>query len=250
MKTFRFKRLFLTDIPDKSLSMDPPHSPVFTDSTHREQMSDVQDKSLSTDQVRRPVLTDSTHGERMPEMSGMQFNAFKMVVSNWFDENRCLSMLKVLFRGMVDNVKLAEINNTIDLLNEVAVHGKMSAEDPSLLYDTIRITGHFALQKKIQETLPSFPDVKEGTISTSFIPHRQKLMKLGKTLTADNVTQIDGLYNTPRKMYTDSWSMITDLEDRLEISEGNMTVFMNSLILLKLPLALTALTEDTKRFCP
>ncbi|XP_033124957.1 uncharacterized protein LOC117123215, partial [Anneissia japonica] len=172
MNTSRFKVLFQEDIQDASLSKDLPH---------------------------RPMFTDSTHVERMPEMSGMQFNAFKMVVSNWYDENRCLSMLKVLFRGMMDNVKLAEINNTIDLLNELVVRGELSAEDPTLLYDTIRITGHFALQKKIQETLPSFPDVKEGTISTSFIPHRQKLMKLGKTLTADNVAQIDGLYNTPRK---------------------------------------------------
>ncbi|XP_033103197.1 uncharacterized protein LOC117105998 [Anneissia japonica] len=169
-----------------------------------------------------------------------------MVVSNWYDENRCLSMLKVLFREKVDNVKLAEINNTIDLLNELVVHGKLSAEDPTLLYDTIRITGHFALQKKIQETLPSFPDVKEGTISTSFTAHRQKLMKLGKTLTTVNVAQIDGLYNTPRKMYTDSWSMITNLEDRRKINEGNMTDFINSLSLLELPLALTALTEELK----
>ncbi|XP_033097340.1 uncharacterized protein LOC117101480 isoform X1 [Anneissia japonica] len=216
MNTSRFKVLFQEDIQDASLSKALPHRLI--------------------------------HGERMPEMSGMQFNAFKMVVSNWYDENRCLSMLKVLFRDTVDNVKLAEINKTIDLLNELVVHGKLSAEDPTLLYDTIRITGHFALQKKIQETLPSFQDVKEGTISTSFTPYRQKLMKLGKTLTTDNVAQIDGLYNTPRKMYTDSWSMITNLEDRRKISEGNMTDFINSLSLLKLPLALAALTEGITVF--
>ncbi|XP_033113016.1 NACHT, LRR and PYD domains-containing protein 12-like [Anneissia japonica] len=176
-------------------------------------------------------------------MTVMQFNVLKMIVSDWYNENRCLTMLKVLFRDTVDIGKLAEITDTIDLLNELVKLGKMSAKDLTLLYDTIRITGHFSLQIKIKETFPLFPDIEEGIISTSFTPHRQKLLKLGKKLTLENVTRIDKLYNTPRKMYTDSWSMIIDLEDRLEISEENMTTFIKSLKLLKLHLALQVLTE-------
>ncbi|XP_033111246.1 uncharacterized protein LOC117112287 [Anneissia japonica] len=180
----------------------------------------------------------------MKEMSERQFRVLKMVVSNWYTENKCLTMLKVLFRDMVDNMKLAVRTNTIDLINELVTQGKMSAKDPTLLYDTISITGHnIALQTKIKEKLPSFQDVEGGTVSTNFTAHRQKLMKLGKNLKQADVMAIDGLYNTPRKTYEDSWSMITDLEDRLEISEGNMDEFIESLKILELPLALKALTD-------
>ncbi|XP_033120763.1 uncharacterized protein LOC117119886 [Anneissia japonica] len=178
------------------------------------------------------------------EMSERDFSVLKTVVSKWYKENGCLTMLKVLFKDMVDNVKLAEITDTIDLMNELVIQGKMSAKDPTLLYDTIIITGHIALQTKIKEKLPSLPDVEGGTISTIFTDHRQKLMKLGKNLTQDHVTEIDGLCNIPRKTYKDSWSMITDLEDRLKISEENMKDFIESLKILELPLALKALTED------
>ncbi|XP_033098790.1 uncharacterized protein LOC117102575 [Anneissia japonica] len=158
-----------------------------------------------------------------------QFNVLKSVVSKWYDSNNCLTMLKVLFRDHVDNGKLSRIINTMDLLNELVKRDHLHVNNLALLCDTISITKHFVLQRKIQEILPSFPDVKEGTISEKFTIHRQKLMKCGMALTPRDVTEIDGLYNIPLKHYTDSWSMIADLENRLVIINGDMKDFIDIL---------------------
>ncbi|XP_033125618.1 uncharacterized protein LOC117123713 [Anneissia japonica] len=170
------------------------------------------------------------------------FSVLKAVVSSWYDGNRSLPMLKVLFRDKVEYGKLSTATDTMELLNNLFIHDYLSSQNLGLLCDTISATKHFALQWKVKEIIPSFPDVKEGNISVTFTPHRQRLMKFGMVLTPADVTQIDGLYNTPRKDYTDGWEMITDLEDRLIISEGRMKEFIYSLKIHNLSLAINALT--------
>ncbi|XP_033107948.1 uncharacterized protein LOC117109674 [Anneissia japonica] len=131
----------------------------------------------------------------------------------------------------------------MDLLIILLARGHLSSQNLGLLCDTISITNQFGLLRKIKQKLPSFPDVEEGTISKRFTSHRQMVMKFGKVLTPDNVTQIDQFYNTPPKKYKDGWSMINDLEDQQKISEENMKEFTDSLKILELSLALKALTE-------
>ncbi|XP_033100001.1 uncharacterized protein LOC117103541 [Anneissia japonica] len=131
----------------------------------------------------------------------------------------------------------------MDLLNILLARGHLSSQNLGLLCDTISITKQFGLLSKIKQKLPSFPDVEEGTISKTFTSHRQRLMKFGMILTPDNVTQIDQLYNTPPKKYTDGWCMINDLEDQQKISEKNMKEFTDSLKILELSVALNELTE-------
>ncbi|XP_033109478.1 uncharacterized protein LOC117110781 [Anneissia japonica] len=174
-------------------------------------------------------------------MTDVQFNTLKMDVSTWYDDRKCLTMLKLLFRDHVDKVTLSGISNTMRLLNDLVTHDHLHSENLAILYDTIIITKHFGLQRKIK--LPLFPDLKEGTILKEFTLHRQKLMKLGMNLTLNNVTQIDELLNTPCKEYTDVWSMIIDLEDRQIISEKNMKVFIDSLKILEIYPALNALQD-------
>ncbi|XP_033116326.1 uncharacterized protein LOC117116403 [Anneissia japonica] len=147
-------------------------------------------------------------------------------------------MLKVLFRDMVNFMTLSQANSMMDLLN--TLHGQL---DFGLICDTIRVTKQFGLQREIKRRLPSFPEVKEGSISKTFTSHRQKLMKFGTQLTRDNVRQLDALYNSPAKRYTDSWSMISDLEDREIINESNMEPFIDSLKHHKLTEACEVLTE-------
>ncbi|XP_033111699.1 uncharacterized protein LOC117112677 [Anneissia japonica] len=177
-------------------------------------------------------------------MTVRKFNALKTDVARCYDDNKCLSMLKVLFRDKVADQTLAEITCVMDLLNDLSARGHFGPDDLTLLHDTISITKHFALGKELKNKFPSFPDVKEGNISTKFELHRQKLMKLGMTLILADVTKIDGLYNEPLKRYPDSWSMIIDLEDNLEIVKGKMDDFIESLTTLNLRRALKALTED------
>ncbi|XP_033099494.1 uncharacterized protein LOC117103108, partial [Anneissia japonica] len=181
-----------------------------------------------------------------PALSDKEWRELKTVVSQWYDSNKSVPLLKVLFRDKMDKYELSPETYTMDLLNILFKRGHLSSQNLGLLCDTISITKQLGLLTKIKEKLPSFPDVEEGTISKTFTSHRQSLMKLGMVLTQANVTQIDQLYNTPPKNYTDGWSMINDLEDQQIIREGNMKEFTDSLKILQLSLALNALTEAQK----
>ncbi|XP_033108443.1 uncharacterized protein LOC117110010 isoform X2 [Anneissia japonica] len=208
-------------------------------------------KSVVTTRFKRLFSTAKMgHAASSPEhvviqgMTDAQFSALKMDVAVWYDNQKCLTMLKVLFRDHVVNERLSKIDKTVDLLNDLVKHGHLNSKNLTILHDTISTTEHFGLQHKIKVLLPSFADVKEGNISKQFSHHRQKLMKFGMNLTPDNVTKIDGLLNMPCKEYTDGWSMITDLEDRQIISEKNMKEFTDSLRSLEIHPALNALQDE------
>ncbi|XP_033123161.1 uncharacterized protein LOC117121883 [Anneissia japonica] len=160
------------------------------------------------------------------ELSAKEFKVLKAVFSQGYDSDDSLNMLKVLFRDKMDINELSLATNVMDLLNNLIKRNHLSLQNIGLLCDVISVTKHWYLPTKIKEKVPKFPDVMKGTISTEFTSHRQKLMNFGMSLSKADVTKIDGLYNEPyKKDYTDSWSMISDLEKRLIISEENMEEF-------------------------
>ncbi|XP_033109569.1 uncharacterized protein LOC117110847 [Anneissia japonica] len=195
--------------------------------------------------LHKPSVTDTAHQSSAMNkaLSDKEFQELKTIVSQWYDSNESVPLLKVLFRDKIDNCELSPATHTMDLLYILFKRGHLSSQNLGLLCDTISITKEFGLLSKIKQKLPSFPDVEEGTISKTFTSHRQRLIKFGMVLTPDNVTQIDQLYNTPPKKYTDGWSMINDLEDQQILSEKNMKKFTDSLKILNLSLALNELTE-------
>ncbi|XP_033099767.1 uncharacterized protein LOC117103339 [Anneissia japonica] len=154
-------------------------------------------------------------------------------------------MLKVLFRDHVTTGRLSEISSTMELLNHLVVLDHLNANKIAILHDTISITKHLGVQRKIKERLSSFSDVKEGTTLKHFTNHRQNVMKFGMKLTPDAVKKIGGFYN---KKYTDRWSMITDLENMNQIFDGDMKDFIELLKSLKLHRALNALLEGIPHF--
>ncbi|XP_033111698.1 uncharacterized protein LOC117112676 isoform X2 [Anneissia japonica] len=171
----------------------------------------------------------------------------KTDVSSWYDShNSSISMFKVLFRNKINNDELSEIKDTMELLNKLECSDNLNTADLTLLYNTIKITQHFGLIRRISKHIPanSLPDVKKMPIS-EFSEKRQKLMKFGNVLTKKGVRLINGLYNTPLQNYENSWSMIIDLEERDIISEGEtMKTFIENLEKLDLPLAVKALNEE------
>ncbi|XP_033126239.1 uncharacterized protein LOC117124199 [Anneissia japonica] len=211
--------------------------------------SSVMDTVYQSSATATPHQSSATHTSHRPACSDKEFIKLKTVVSKWYDRHKCLPMLKVLFRDVVDNHQLSPKSRTMDLLNILFARGHLSSQNLGLLCDTISITKQLGLLSEIKQKLPSFPDVEEGTISTKFTPHRQKLVKFGMVLTPADVKQIDGIYNTPCKEYTDGWSMISDLENRLIISEGNMKEFTDNMKFLNILLALNALTEGISSSC-
>ncbi|XP_033122336.1 uncharacterized protein LOC117121303 [Anneissia japonica] len=177
-------------------------------------------------------------------MDGVRFNVLKMVVARWYDENKYLSMLKVLYRDHVKLGKLTKLTNTMDLINDLVKSSYLSPSDLTILAETIALTKNYALQDIIKSTFLSFPDVNKGTISKTFTPYRQRLMEFGMALTPRDVTLINGIYNTPHKQYVDGWIMISDLEDQQIIKENHMDGFYKLLITNNLLHALKALQTD------
>ncbi|XP_071945485.1 uncharacterized protein [Antedon mediterranea] len=174
-------------------------------------------------------------------MDEITFNLIKLSVADYYDDNHCLVMLKVLFKDDIDHHELSNIADTMSLLNALYNKGVLRCNDLTFLYNTIRLTGHFALQDKIKATWTSFPNVREIAV-TEFTEHRQKLMRFGQQVIQTDVRRIDGLYNTPTKNYKNSWEMIHHLEDRNDIKE-DMTEFIARLKQLDLPKAVDALEK-------
>ncbi|XP_033113064.1 uncharacterized protein LOC117113730 [Anneissia japonica] len=131
----------------------------------------------------------------------------------------------------------------MDLLNWLIVSGHLyRSSDLSILYDTIKITKQFGLEREIKAIIPSCPTIR-GVIITTFTKRRQRITRLGMILTNEAIEMISDLYRLNNR-YVDSWSLIFELEQRMKISEENMEKFIEDLKELNLPLAVKVLTED------
>ncbi|XP_033096388.1 uncharacterized protein LOC117100706 [Anneissia japonica] len=168
-----------------------------------------------------------------------------MVLSKWYDDNKGLPMLKVLFRDVLGTSKLSTITHTMEIIDYLVEKRHLTPSNFNIISDIITLTRHYGLQELIRSIFPSFPEERKETFTQMFSPHRQRIMKFGMILTPSDVRLIDNLYNIPSMEYTDTWSMISDLEDRTIIND-RMGKFIRSLENLNLRLALNALTEGTK----
>ncbi|XP_033103792.1 probable ATP-dependent RNA helicase DDX58 isoform X1 [Anneissia japonica] len=163
------------------------------------------------------------------ELSDEVFRQLLMDVSKWLDDRKCISMMKVLYRDHLKNTtKLFSASEMIDLLNMLRDSDNLAPNDLKILYDTIKVTHFFALQRVIKDKVPSCPNIKEIRIST-FTTHRQKLINLGLKMSEEQVEVVNGLYNDTKKNYADNWGLISDLEQRNIISEDKMETFMEKL---------------------
>ncbi|XP_071958521.1 uncharacterized protein [Antedon mediterranea] len=189
------------------------------------------------------VAAHSTPGtSEAQKMSENDFQLLKTIVSKYYDSHGCLVMLKVLFADHVRNkAKLSTITSTMDLLNELVASGDVSHDDITMLYNTIKLTGHFGLQNDIRKQFKTFPNVRQIQI-TEFTEYRQKIMQFGMGMSEEERKTINGYYNNPVKDYTnDNWNMIYDFECRKIIKERKIQEFVD--ILKKLNLTCAAELE-------
>ncbi|XP_071958531.1 uncharacterized protein [Antedon mediterranea] len=178
------------------------------------------------------------------ELTDDDYKLFKTTVSAYYDDRPdCRIMLMVLFGDHVPTQNHKTRNSTIDWLNALEESDDLSSDDISIVYDTINLTEHYALQKKIKKEKLPFPEVRPIEI-TNFSNYRQKIMKFGKGITPNDVAKIDGYYNNPVKKYKSSWGMIYDLEFEKSIfKESNIDEFVAKLKQLKLPSSSAELLE-------
>ncbi|XP_033107526.1 uncharacterized protein LOC117109337 isoform X7 [Anneissia japonica] len=188
---------------------------------------------------------DNIHSNTMEveEMKEDEFRGLLSDVSKWYDEREgSINMLKVLYTDHVSRAELCKACKTRDLLELLVSSGDTDSTDMSLIYDTINATKQFGLEKELKKRIPSFPNVKEIKIS-KFKIHRQRLINLGKKLDKDDIEKISAHYITPVKKYTDSWSLIIDLEKQRIICADKMESFIKQLMEFELHLAVEALKE-------
>ncbi|XP_033105220.1 uncharacterized protein LOC117107620 [Anneissia japonica] len=126
--------------------------------------------------------------------------------STWYDKQRLVPMLKVVYKDHIETYSLESASKTMDLLKKLMAAGKLSQGNLTLLYDTIHVTETHGLLQKLKMQLPSY---RRETLNE----HRENLIRLGKKLTLSDVYIIKELYEETRyKEYKESWSLIVDLE--------------------------------------
>ncbi|XP_033095329.1 uncharacterized protein LOC117099920, partial [Anneissia japonica] len=87
-----------------------------------------------TNKIKRTKIIEQSS----PEISDDEYRRLLQDISEWFDGNRCISMLKVLYRDYVTNAnELRNATKMRDLLNNFHISGNLSPTDLSILYDTI-----------------------------------------------------------------------------------------------------------------
>ncbi|XP_033113371.1 uncharacterized protein LOC117113941, partial [Anneissia japonica] len=177
----------------------------------------------------------------------VDFRQLLVDVAEWYDRLGYLTMLKVLYRDNVnDNCQLISATTVMDLLRMLICSGNLSSENLTIIYDTVRATQQFGFESKIKDKLLPFENSTECGV-TKFTQNRLKLLKLGTTLTQDDVVRLDGIYNIPLlKKYGDSWSLILDLEQRMKLGDGNMDNFIEVLRSNGLRWAVKALVDDNE----
>ncbi|XP_033116430.1 uncharacterized protein LOC117116480 [Anneissia japonica] len=186
--------------------------------------------SSSEDNADDVASPRNTHSPRQSD-EGISEGIFRQLLvdfAKWYDGLGYINMLKVLYKDHVPIYnELNEATEVMSLLRMLIASGNLSSKNLTILYDTIIVTGQFGF--KSISLLPSFQSIKEREVFT-FTRHRQKLMRLGMTMTTDDIRTLDGLYNMPLlKNYRDSWSLILDLEQRKELCGGKLDEFTKAL---------------------
>ncbi|XP_033113099.1 uncharacterized protein LOC117113772, partial [Anneissia japonica] len=163
-------------------------------------------------------------------LSKRDFSQLLLDFSSWYDGLGYINMLKVLYNNR-DHVpiynKLNEATKVMPLLSMLIGSGSLSLTNLTILYDTLKATGQFGFKSRI--VLSTLQTIKEHEVS-KFSWYRQFLLKLGMTLTDDDIVVLDLRYNMPvLKNYKDSWHLILDLEQRNELCEEKIDDFIEGL---------------------
>ncbi|XP_071954586.1 uncharacterized protein [Antedon mediterranea] len=169
-----------------------------------------------------------------------EFSVALVNFSAWCDDQNLFRQLRVLYRDLIAVTDIDKARKTIDLLHKLVIYGHLSYSEPSLLYQTIKITQTFGVIKLLEH---SFPDVQEIKI-TNFAPYRHWIVNLGIALGKEDIDKIDALYNgSAAKNYEDAWSMIWDLENRKILCKERKEEFINDLRKIGLESRVKPLTE-------
>ncbi|XP_033114831.1 uncharacterized protein LOC117115230 isoform X2 [Anneissia japonica] len=132
-------------------------------------------------------------------ISDEDFRQLLVKVSEWYNDRGYIDMLKVLYRDNATDVYLLEnASDTMTLLQLLYDSDDLSPSDLTLLYETVKATRQFGLERIIKDQIPSCPNIREIEIS-KFKPYRLKLMNLGFSLAKFDVVKISGLNNKSSK---------------------------------------------------
>ncbi|XP_033103244.1 uncharacterized protein LOC117106025 [Anneissia japonica] len=194
----------LVDIPHKSWSLDQPHKPVFTDSTHREQMSELYEGDC---------------------------NQLLDVVSSWWELHGSVNMLKVLLSEFdcIHVTKLQELNKPIELFRLLLGNGLISQSNIDVLVEVVILCEQRGVELKIKKMEPTFPDLSKVVIR-NFSDHRRNLIKFGTAMSKDNKDRIGYWYDLNVKKLPDPWCLILELEYRKILTVDTRKEFIKRLM--------------------
>ncbi|XP_071948275.1 uncharacterized protein [Antedon mediterranea] len=178
--------------------------------------------------------TESSSQECEPS-EDLSMDDFRLLIADfvrWFDAGgfQSLNILKVLFIEMLGDIEeLKRANGTTELLCILMGSGILSKKNLSVLYDTIKVTEQYTFESSITKKLHPFKNIREREV-VSFSQHTVSIFDLGKSLSDQDIKDLDGRYNFPiRRMYIDAWSLILHFEDRGLLSEHNIAYIKNFL---------------------
>ncbi|XP_033103349.1 uncharacterized protein LOC117106113 isoform X2 [Anneissia japonica] len=163
-------------------------------------------------------------------LSKRDFSQLLVDFSSWYDGLEYINMLKVLYNNRkhvpIDS-DLSKATDVMSLLSILICSGNLSQTNLTILYDTIKVTGHLGFKSSI--VLPTLQRIEEHEVS-KLSWYRQFLLKLGMALTKADIVALDVRYNIPLlKKYKDSWHLILDLEQRNELCEEKIDDFIEGL---------------------
>ncbi|XP_033112562.1 uncharacterized protein LOC117113364 isoform X2 [Anneissia japonica] len=163
-------------------------------------------------------------------LSKRDFSQLLVDFSSWYDGLEYINMLKVLYNNRKHVPIYSDLNEATDVMSLLSIlicSGNLSQTNLTILYDTIKVTGHLGFKSSI--VLPTLQRIEEHEVS-KLSWYRQFLLKLGMALTKADIVALDVRYNIPLlKKYKDSWHLILDLEQRNELWEEKMDDFIEGL---------------------
>ncbi|XP_033105010.1 uncharacterized protein LOC117107430, partial [Anneissia japonica] len=174
------------------------------------------------------LLSTTHHHQSSQGISEEDFGEILSYMSGWFDRHGYINMLKVLYRDLVTELdKIYAATNAMELFELLRISGHLSPADPTVLYDTIRVTKPFGLEPEIRKlTEKTTFDIRTVVIS-KITPNRQSLIKFVESLTDNDVKKISKLYCCEQNI--DKWGLIVDLEHRGKIFGENVDDFMKQI---------------------
>ncbi|XP_033110420.1 uncharacterized protein LOC117111578 isoform X2 [Anneissia japonica] len=188
-----------------------------------------KDKTMSVIRYKRLFAGTVDSDEQLPEESyaegsgleDLDFRGMLMHVSNDIGDD--LNKWKVALSDHINPRTLQKAPDAIPLFESLIEKADIKNGDIRILQETIKMTGSLHLRKHIQ----NFPSL-DNIVITHFTPFRQSVMAFGKQLTVDDNRKIVSFYGL-RRQYSDGWSLIMDLEQKLILDDNSLGDFKHKL---------------------